>query len=320
MTVSVLIPSHNRADLLRRTLASFRDVEVPEGSEVEVIVTANACTDGTVEMLEGLAADYPLPFRFFHEKTPGANIARNRCLREARGGILAFVDDDIQFDPEWLSGLTDVFENTPADVVGGRIKLWWEAVNRPGWVDDELAHILSAYDLGEEIKHVGLPGPVGANMALHRRVYDELGPMHTGIQDSNNSLNRGDEVEYLHRAGQEGFTAFYAPEALVYHWVDPEQIEPDFFAEAGRGFGHSRVNMKEHFGPLTAARSSAGYLYLAGWHGLQQALGWSVGKTAEQYYHSYVKNIGVGGLKGTYQRIKAKYIGYYINMYKKCIK
>jgi GT2 family glycosyltransferase len=133
--------------------------------------------------------------------------------------------------------------------------------------------------------------------------------MHTGIQDRNNSLNRGDEVEYLHRAGQEGFTAFYAPEALVYHWVDPTQIRPDFFAEAGRGFGHSRVNMKDHFGPFTAARSSAGYLYLAGWHGLRQALAWSMGKTTEQYYHSYAKNIGLGGLEGSLLRLREEGLG-----------
>jgi len=304
MTVSVLIPSHNRVDLLQRTLSSFQEVEGPEGVEAEVVVTANACTDGTMDMLAGLEADYRPALRFFHEKTPGANIARNRCLREAEGELLAFVDDDVQFDSGWLEGLTHVFDTHEADVVGGRIKLWWEAVERPEWLNDELAHILSAYDLGEAVRQIDLPGPVGANMAFHRRVYEELGPMHTGIQSGQNSMNRGDEVEYLHRAGKRGFDAFYAPGALVHHWVDPERVEPAFFAKAGRGFGHSRVNMKETFGPLTAGRSIVGYLYLSGRHGLQQALAQRAGETAAQYYHSYVKNIGLGGLHGALLRLK----------------
>lgn len=309
MQVSVLIPTHNRVDLLTRTLSSLRNVNPPSDVRVEVIVTANACTDGTRARVAEMGEGFPFELTVAEEPEPGQNHARNKCLQQASGEILAFADDDVRFDQSWLSGLVDTFKEYNADVVGGRVKLWWEAVDKPEWFESYLSPILAGYDHGEEVKEVGLPGPVGANVAFHRRVYEEIGDFHTAIQDEDNPLYRGNEVEYLQRAADAEFNGYYAPDALVYHWVSPDRVKPEFFRQAGRGYGHSRVNMKEHFGPFTTARSSAGYLYLAGWHGLRQALAWSTGKTAGQYYHSYAKNIGLGGLEGTLLRLKEERLG-----------
>ncbi|MCS3824353.1 glycosyltransferase involved in cell wall biosynthesis [Salinibacter ruber] len=273
---------------------------------IEVIVTANACTDGTHAKVVEIAENFPFDLIIAEESEPGQNHARNKCLQKANGEILAFVDDDVRFDEDWILGLVNVFERYNADVVGGRTKLWWGAVDKPDWFRPRLSPILAGYDRGEEVKEVGLPGPVGANMAFHRRVYEEIGGFHTAIQDEDNPLYRGNEVEYLQRAADAGFNGYYAPDALVYHWVSPDRVTPGFFKQAGRGYGHSRVNMKDHFGPFTAARSSAGYLYLAAWHGFRQALAWSTGKTAAQYYHSYTKNVGLGGLEGTLHRLKER--------------
>jgi len=309
MLVSVLIPTHNRIGLLRQTLSSFRDVRVPSAVNLELIVVANACADGTYSAVERISGDYPFELTVAKEPTPGQNWARNKALKLATGDVFAFVDDDIRLDRTWLRGLVEVFKQYEADVVGGRTKLWWEDVEKPEWFKPYLSPILAAYDHGDTVQEVGLPGPIGANMAIRRRVYQEIGGFRTGIQNEDNSLYRGNEVEYLQRADNHGFRGYYAPDALVYHWVSPDRIEPHFFEESGWGYGHSRVSMKNSFEPFTAAHSMAGYLYLAGRHGLQQALAQMSGDTAAQYYHSYTKNIGLGGLHGSFLRLKDKRFG-----------
>lgn len=309
MTVSVLIPSHNRKRLLRKTLDSLQEVQPPSDTSVEVVVVANACTDGTLDMLSRLAATFPYPLRYFNEEKLGVNFAKNRCLKEANGDVLAFVDDDVKFDCKWLKELTRVFEKYEPDVVGGRIKLWWDVVDEPVWFDSRLSPVLGEYDRGEKVKEVDLPSPHGGNLALHRRVYETIGKLETGFQNDDNTFHRGSEVEYLQRAADAGYSGYYAPDALVYHWVKPQRIEQEFFAEAGWGYGHSRIGMKKKFGLLAAVRSVTGFLYLAGWHGLHQFLARWTGDTAGRYYHSYVKNIGLGGLHGSFLRLKDKRFG-----------
>ena len=56
--VSVLIPTHNRRDLLGRTLDSLAAVRVPAGVAVEVIAVANNCTDGTEQLVAERAAGH----------------------------------------------------------------------------------------------------------------------------------------------------------------------------------------------------------------------------------------------------------------------
>lgn len=305
-SVSVLIPTHNRDWLLKKTLESFAQIEVPSCIVLEVIVTANACTDNTLTLLDDYQKKFPYTLKYFNETTAGANIARNRCLQEAQGEILAIVDDDIQFDREWLVGLVEAFENFSTDIVGGRILLWWESVDPPQWLNPKLETLLSAYDLGDEIIHVDLPGPIAANLAFRRHVYETLGLMHTGIQNENNKINRGDEVEYLMRAKKAGFKAIYAPKALVHHWVSPNKLKSDFFKVAGLGFGNSRVYIKDKLTLFNSFRSLLGFSYLASKYGVQ--VWWNkFQKNESAYLYSlYTCMVGLGGIQSTFHRMFSK--------------
>ena len=47
--------------------------------------------------------------RYVREDRPGLSCARNRGLREARAGIVAFTDDDVRVDPLWVAALVRGF-------------------------------------------------------------------------------------------------------------------------------------------------------------------------------------------------------------------
>lgn len=111
--VSVILPTRNRADLLPRATSSVLGQTF---QELELIVVDDASTDHTREVLAGLAEADPR-VRTVHLPEPGgAAAARNRGIEQARGELVAFLDDD----DEWLPSKTElqvaVLERTGPEV------------------------------------------------------------------------------------------------------------------------------------------------------------------------------------------------------------
>ena len=77
----------------------------PGSGPPEILVVDNAPSD---DRTRDLADRWP-EVRYVREPRPGLNFARNRALREARGEILAFLDDDVIADRHWLAGLADAW-------------------------------------------------------------------------------------------------------------------------------------------------------------------------------------------------------------------
>lgn len=109
--VSVIIPTHNRPDLLTRAI---RSVLVQTYQDFEVIVV----DDGMKERAEDVVAKFGDPrIRYLkNESSLGGGGARNRGIVEARGEYIAFLDDDDEWLPEKLSVQMNVFEMAPKDV------------------------------------------------------------------------------------------------------------------------------------------------------------------------------------------------------------
>jgi glycosyltransferase involved in cell wall biosynthesis len=269
MLVSVLIPTHNRRDLLGRTLDSLAAVRIPAGVGVELVVVANNCTDGTEQMVAERAAGLPFPTRAVSEAAPGLNNARNRGVAEAVGDWLAFLDDDVWVSAGWLEGLLAVVETHRADFVGGHVELWWEAVERPTWLTRDMEWMLSNNEGGPEPYRLGaVGGLVGANFAVRRAVFDNVGTFRPDLDRVGGRLLGGGESEFVQRAVRAGFAGYYAPGMSVKHWVAPHRLTEAYLTGVSRGYGAARMLMKPTWGPGTAARAVLGHLYLVAKHGL----------------------------------------------------
>lgn len=96
MKVSVIVPLYNKAPWVRRSLDSlaaqtFRDFEV--------IVVDDGSTDDGAKVV----AEYPDDrIRLVRQKNAGPGAARNRGIGEARGELLAFLDADDEWTPDFL--------------------------------------------------------------------------------------------------------------------------------------------------------------------------------------------------------------------------
>ena len=86
----------------------------------EILVVDNAPSTAATERL--VRANYP-GVRFIREPRPGLNHARNRAVREARGTIVAFIDDafHVQLDPVDINAETFKNVTTIAELVSSKL-------------------------------------------------------------------------------------------------------------------------------------------------------------------------------------------------------
>lgn len=119
--ISVIIPTHNRRELLLRAIDS---VLKQTHEELEVIVIDDASTDGTQTAVLDLHEERVQFVRLNERK--GACAARNKGVSMARGEYIAFQDSDDVFHADKLEKQLAYLQSTGADVVAC-------AMNRIGW-------------------------------------------------------------------------------------------------------------------------------------------------------------------------------------------
>ena len=111
--VSVVVPTRNRAQMLRELLSAL---ERQEYESFEVIVVDDASEDETAVLLAEWQGTNRRAFRL--PRPWGSYAARNRGVEEARGLLVAFTDDDCRPEPGWLTALVETMERP--DVVGAQ--------------------------------------------------------------------------------------------------------------------------------------------------------------------------------------------------------
>ena len=110
MRVSIIIPTYHRPERLAACLDSIEQLAYPLDS-FEVIVV----DDGSPTPV--LSAPRPYSLRIIRQENAGPAAARNRGVVEARGELLAFLDDDCQPQPDWLRAMEAAWE--PKALIGG---------------------------------------------------------------------------------------------------------------------------------------------------------------------------------------------------------
>ena len=220
MKISVIVCTHNRSDLLPRTLESLLVQDYP-ASEYEVIVVDNRSTDGTKEAVSRLKDRV----RYVYEETIGLSHARNRGIRESRGEIVAFIDDDARAEKNWLSAIHRAFDGLKdAACVGGKVLLEW-AAPRPSWWTDNMNPHLSAVDYGNQVKKLGYPAyPFGTNIVFKREAAEKAGGFNPELGRIGKKFLAGEEIEICLTIEKQGGGIYYSPEMVVHHWISPDRV------------------------------------------------------------------------------------------------
>jgi glycosyltransferase involved in cell wall biosynthesis len=128
--VSVVTPTHNRAQFLRRAMASL---QAQTRSDFEWIVVDDGSSDETPKVLEQCGDGRLVRVRL--DPNRGVAAARNAGLRQARGELVAFLDDDDEYLPEYLDVVVAAFATHP-----GGLDVLWTGVERVFEQADGPAH------------------------------------------------------------------------------------------------------------------------------------------------------------------------------------
>jgi glycosyltransferase involved in cell wall biosynthesis len=251
--VTVAIPTYNRADFLRQTLAGIVAQHFPR-EHFEVLVIDNNSTDHTRAVVHEFAAQYPSP-RFVQERKQGLDFARNRAITEARGDIIVCGDDDIRVKPDWLAQIAGPLLADPArriGAVGGEvIPVFPDGL--PDWVREWHAPLGFRADTGPlESRH----SPMGANLAFPRWVFEQVGQFHTALDRAAGNYFSGGDAEMIRRIRAAGFEIWFSPAAAVEHQMPASRTT---FRYASRhAFDSARSRVIDRAGQPGAAGYLAG--------------------------------------------------------------
>jgi hypothetical protein len=199
--VTVAIASHERPVRLRWLLNALEEQTLPR-ERFEVVV----CHDSGEET-EALLRDHPLRVRH-HRLPPGGNPPgrqRDVAWRDGSAPLVAFVDDDCRPDATWLEAL--LRRATIDTVVQGRTE--------PD--PDELALLHRAPHARSQLIDPPTPWGQACNIAYPRTLLERLG----GFDET---LFSGEDTDLLQRALAAGARHVAAPEAVVYHAVEPATL------------------------------------------------------------------------------------------------
>jgi len=125
-TVSVIIPTYNRANLISRAIRSVLNQTY---SDFELIIIDDGSTDNTEDIIRQFQEKDKRIKYIKHDKNKGGSAARNRGIKIAKGKYIAFQDSDDEWLPEKLNKQVDSIEKLPLNIWGGTYCSFYYFIN-----------------------------------------------------------------------------------------------------------------------------------------------------------------------------------------------
>ena len=267
--ISIIIATKGRLEGLKKLFGSLVRLAALQEVRPEVIVVNNAddgaAERGVNELVEAIRSAIGA-VRCIREKD-GAP-PRPKCrgqnlgIREARGSILGFVDDDVELTPAWLNAIREFFPKHPYDAMQGAILV------PPAFQEDK--KFLGVWNRYRTIPYINYGSKVmqiytltGPNMVIKREVFDRVGLFDERLGPGRSGMS--EDVEFAQRMLGAGKRIGYEPRAAVYHEVDWDRLNEKFFRLWHEQQGRSRLLYKKSsMLSIVPNLSRAGFSY--GWH------------------------------------------------------
>lgn len=200
---SVIVPTFNGDPLLPRVLTALMDQDYD--GDYEVLVVDDGSEDDTPRVLEEWMGRYPERLRAFRQENAGPARARNRGAWEARGRILAFIDDDCIAERSWLRSLDAALDRAGTSAVAGMVmnpaETWvGRYINR----ESVIGHVLAADGSVAEL--------ITGNAGIWTNVFREVRGFDEAIR-----VAGGEDTELSLRLRAAGHRIAWAPDARVFH-------------------------------------------------------------------------------------------------------
>lgn len=208
--ISVLIPTHNRKELLGKTLDAYRRQSLPP-LRFELLVIDDGSTDGTREMMERLSVERP-GLRYVRTEHAGPARARNIGIEKARAELVFFTGDDCIPDAKLLEAHCETHAGVKGIAVLGHIA--WHP-------DVEVSPLMRYLEKDVQFSYPAISKTgrcvpyyyfYTSNISLPKRYLSSVGGL-----DEDFKYAVWEDIELGYRLWKTGLRIRYEPRAKVFH-------------------------------------------------------------------------------------------------------
>lgn len=235
--LSIVIPTKNRAELLRSVLESIEKQKADRNS-FEVIIVDNGSADRTKEVVQEYQKKNK-NYRYFYDARPGLHVGRNKGLLESRGDLVGYLDDDVILFPDWINTVLKAFEDEEVMYVGGSVIPYDFSVLTSDFRKKNeirkgsfryIYSISCFWEVGikeNDVRVHRMPreGFFGGNSVYRKKVLHTCQGFHPDGMPEHLLMYRGDGETYVTEfIVKNRMKAMYYAQASVYHLVDINRV------------------------------------------------------------------------------------------------
>lgn len=235
--LSICVCTHKRPEGLARLLAHVRDVAVPEGCAVELVVVDNDAAASARRTFEEGTRDFRWPARYIVEARSGVGFARTRCVEEAQGSWIAYIDDDEWPEPHWLTDLWRTQQATLADGVFGPVLASFETVP-PAWLIRTGFYERPRRPTGSVLHWWQC---ASGNVLFRRQLLFDVGGFDPAFSQSGS-----EDSDFFWRCIDHGAKFVWSDEAIAHEGVPPQRMTRTYLRQRAYRAGQNYARLHAH--------------------------------------------------------------------------
>ncbi len=269
MKLEVIIPTYNRAEMLRKTLQSMVAADKPQKMSVRVTVVDNNSKDHTKKIVEEFQAKNEINLHYIFEPRQGRTKALNAGIKNADADLLGTIDDDEEVAKHWFMEVERIFmeRSDSIDFISGRCLPNFEK-EPPDWLPPTGYNgVIGKIDCGEKELTFGkdFDGVLsGGNSVIKLSVFHEIGFYNEDLGRTEKGLLTCDDDEIHHRLLNAEKKGIHDPQLLIYHFVPASRLTKKYHRVWCYGWGTSRAVMDKLIPPKPLPRLFGVPRYLYG--------------------------------------------------------
>ena len=199
----IVIPNHNRRELVTRVVRYLLAQEGP--AKAEIVVVCDGCTDGSAEHLR---REFGGAIGIVEQTQGGCGPARNAGTVGCTAPYVMFLDDDMRPEPDLVNRHVEAQRRIGGGIVVGAIPV--DPASPPSFLTEGLTRWADRRDARlRERPAVGFEDVLGGHLSVSRELFERLG----GFDPA---FNSDEDLEFGWRALAAGARAEYAADAVAW--------------------------------------------------------------------------------------------------------
>ncbi len=213
--VAIALCTRERPHLLRRCLMSLMALDLPAGVQAAAVVVENSEVPSCRSLVEEIALSATPAWQiiYVHEPRLGIPIARNRSVDVALDldpDWIAFIDDDEEAEPGWLTAMLNSGSQHNADVVQGPVDYRY-GPETPDWI--------TAKKIKRRASGTRLQTAFTNNVMMKAAI------ARSGLRfDETLRFSGGEDSDFFHRVAEAGWVLCWASDAIVSEVILPSRL------------------------------------------------------------------------------------------------